>query len=159
MDEKDNFSIDQAGMWERIKETLAAKNAREVSEITGVTKQSAHDWQRGKTPSLEMLLGIASRGNVSLHWLVTGEGHRKANFLTKEQFAAIQKLAADNGITSEEQIARFVEESLASLDVLENSRSKTLRNFFRMFEEIETSERPTVANYLVRQIISESKNK
>lgn len=159
MSEEAKFSIDQAGMWGRIKETLDAKNAREVSEITGVTKQSAHDWQRGKTPSLEMLLTIASHGDVSLHWLVTGKGHRKATLLTKKQLSAIEKLAVDNGVTSEEQIAKFVEESLVNLDVLENSRSKTLQKFLRMFEEIETSERSTVADYLIREIISKSKNK
>lgn len=157
MDEENNFLIDQAGLWDRIKEALDAKNAREVSEITGVTKQSAHDWQRGKTPSLEMMLGIATRGNVSLHWLVTGKGHRKATLLNKKQSTAIEKLAAQNGISAEEQIAKFVEESLLNLKIIENSRSKTLRKFLSLFNEIESSERSAIAEYLIREILSQGK--
>lgn len=157
MNEENNFLIDQAGLWDRIKEALDAKNAREVSEITGVTKQSAHDWQRGKTPSLEMMLGIASRGNVSLHWLVTGQGHRKVTLLNRKQSAAIEKLAAQNGISLEEQIAKFVEESLENLKILENSRSKTLQKFLALFNEIESSERSAVAEYLIREIVSKTR--
>ncbi len=156
--EKD-LSVDQDKMWERIKETLKTGNAREIAGLMSVTKQAVYDWQRGATPSLEILLKIASAGKVSLHWLITGEGHRKASFLSKEHLKAVEKLAVSNGITFEEQAAKLIENSLINLDLLKDSRSKTLQKFLKLFEEIESSERSVVADYLIREIISKDKER
>lgn len=159
MKKENDLSIDQDKMWERIKETLNTENAREIAGLMSVTKQAVYDWQRGATPSLEILLKIASIGKVSLHWLITGEGHRKASFLSKEQLKAVEKLAAKNGITFEEQAAKLIENSLINLDLLKDSRSKTLQRFLKLFEEIESSERSVVADYLIREIVSKDKER
>lgn len=159
MKKEKDLSVDQDKLWERIKEALNSENAREIAGSMSVTKQAVYDWQRGATPSLKILLKIASIGKVSLHWLITGEGHRKASFLSEEQLKAVEKLAVANGITFEEQTAKLIESSLINLNLLKDSRSKTLQKFLKLFEEIESSERSTVADYLIREIISKSKEK
>lgn len=159
MRKENDLSVDQDKMWERIKETLDTENAREIAGLMSVTKQAVYDWQRGATPSLEILLKIASIGKVSLHWLITGEGHRKASFLSKEQLKAVEKLAVKNGITFEEQAAKLIENSLINLDLLKDSRSKTLQRFLKLFEEIGSSERSVIADYLIREIVSKDKER
>jgi hypothetical protein len=66
---------DPTAVFDRILQTLGAKNAPEAARTLGLSKQSVYDWQKS-VPGLDNLLRIAKSGNASLHWLLTGEGDK-----------------------------------------------------------------------------------
>jgi transcriptional regulator with XRE-family HTH domain len=60
-------------LWKRICESLDSETAPEIARKLGLSKQSVYEWQKGKMPSLEMLIKISESGNVSLDWLILGK--------------------------------------------------------------------------------------
>jgi hypothetical protein len=72
---KSKAIADPHTVFNRILDTLGAKNAAEAARTLGLSKQSVYDWRKS-VPGLENLLKIAQSGNASLHWLLTGEGER-----------------------------------------------------------------------------------
>jgi hypothetical protein len=96
-------SADAAAIFERILTCLDAKNAPDIARKLGLSKQSVYDW-RESVPSLENLIRIASSGNASLDWLVTGEGERRVS--TPAAFSIEEVL--------EEKIRRVVREEMQS---------------------------------------------
>ncbi|MDQ3821040.1 MAG: helix-turn-helix domain-containing protein, partial [Acidobacteriota bacterium] len=72
-------------LWERIQQAIGSSGAPETARIMGLAKPSVYDWQKGKMPGLDTLIRIARMGNVSLHWLITGEGPRTIDPSQKEE--------------------------------------------------------------------------
>ncbi len=75
---KSEVKPDYNGFFDRVKEAMELENAPKIAKRLGLEKQSVYGWSRGSLPRVETLSTIAEIGQVSLHWLITGEGPKKA---------------------------------------------------------------------------------
>ena len=67
--------------------------AKELTEKLQIGKSSITEWKNGKTkPSINSLIGISQIFDVSLDWLLTGDGERPKN---KEVASIEKKLSID----------------------------------------------------------------
>jgi len=64
------------GLWRRIMEALGAKTQREVAQKLGLSDASMTNWKQRGFISIDSLLSISELSDVSIHWLITGQGPR-----------------------------------------------------------------------------------
>lgn len=61
---------------DRCVQALKARNAHAVSKILGVSPNTVWLWGQGSLPRKDTLIRISRISNVSIHWLITGEGEK-----------------------------------------------------------------------------------
>lgn len=148
---RDDTNIDAEGLWSRVQQALGVQTAPEMANLLGVTKQAAYEWQKGKLPGMDMLLRIAAVKGVSIHWLVTGRGHKLITVIDRGDSELARELAEENGISIEEQIGELVGEALQSRGLVKEKRSKTLDSFIKSFDSLSHRERRRVASQLIHE--------
>lgn len=69
-----------SALWKRITTVCQSDNVAEIGRRFGVTRHAAYKWERGENPpELLKLIEFARSNNVSLDWLLTGEGPMEAS--------------------------------------------------------------------------------
>lgn len=131
--QESKLSADPPAIWIRIREALQLKTAPEIARKLGLSKQSVYEWQRS-VPGLDSLIAIAESGNVSLHWLITGQGPKKvgdagAINLTDVERKIIQKVADESGTKFDETLHKLLREALFKRG------SELLANFYDLSRE------------------------
>ncbi|HMV87638.1 MAG TPA: helix-turn-helix domain-containing protein [Blastocatellia bacterium] len=64
-------------LFQRLQEVFNTTNSAEIARQLGLERQTLYRWRDGRNiPSLENLYEITKCTNVSLHWLLTGEGEK-----------------------------------------------------------------------------------
>ena len=58
----------------RIQQYLGGKTAREIAEDTGVHPETVRRYLTGMPPSLEFVIALGRKYNLSLNWLLLGVG-------------------------------------------------------------------------------------
>lgn len=106
-------------------EACEAKTVADVARKLQVPHPTARNYvQEGRLPSAEILIRIADETNVSLDWLLLGEGHKtKSSIETASASIAelfepldrkvIQDIADAGGLSFEETVVHLVREALA----------------------------------------------
>jgi hypothetical protein len=153
------------GLWERIQQALGTSGAPETARIMGLAKPSVYDWQKGKMPGLDTLIRIARMGNVSLHWLITGEGPRTidqsqievSSFdnLRKTEREIIQRLAEEEGRSVQEQMSELIVEALIARGLVPNQQ-KAIKVILQTLEKTPQSRRYLVILELLRELSSKA---
>lgn len=152
-------------LWERIQQALGTSGAPETARIMGLAKPSVYDWQKGKMPGLDTLIRIARMGNVSLHWLITGEGPRKIDpneqevsgfdNLRKTEREIVQRLAEKEGRSIEEQINELIVEALIARGLVPDQH-KAIKVILQTLEKTPQSRRHLVILELLRELSSKA---
>lgn len=62
---------------ERIKQVLGGASARSFAKRAGVSDSTFRSILNGSRPTVDNLVSIARAGEVSVHWLATGEGPKR----------------------------------------------------------------------------------
>lgn len=77
----------------RIDTLLSEKNKRraDLSRETGIAVTTIRSWIKGSVPSAEAAYKIAKYFNVTLEWLLTGEGESPEAKPTTEEFSDTEK--------------------------------------------------------------------
>lgn len=150
-------------VWERIQQALGSSSAPETARIMGLTKPSVYDWQKGKLPGLDTLIKIARLGNVSLHWLITGEGSRTIiegrpeasafDHLRKTEREIVQRLAEQEGRSVEEQLSELVVEALIARGLVLDQQ-KAVSVIMQTLEQVPPARRRLIILRLLRELLN-----
>ena len=158
---KRQATSDSPDVWVRIQQSLECRGIPAVARKMELTRQSVHEWQKGKMPGLDTLIKIAALGDVSLHWLITGEGTRevifdktlrgKANVVqvafndTDRQL--MQMLAEEEGRSLEQQADRLIAEALIARGLVP-SRFEMFAPILEILDKLPISRRQKIAKSL-----------
>lgn len=101
-------------------ERFPGSNKDKIAEIMGVGNSAVTGWMQaeegGSYPKVKTLIEISEKTKCSLHWLLTGEGETSVDnleFLNPNERQIIERLAAEETLTSEEVINSLIIEALA----------------------------------------------
>jgi transcriptional regulator with XRE-family HTH domain len=150
MSKPDQLTVDYAGMWERIREALGAQTAPEVARALDLSRQTVYDWQKGKIPGLDTLVRIADLGNVSLHWLVTGEGPSSVHLVSGHLLEEVKRRAGESGVSVTEQLEEIIEAGVEGKRA-GPSAPKMGNLLLQMINALTPSERHTLLRKLQRE--------
>lgn len=80
----------------RLIETAGSDKPADISSLFDISYQAAKNYVNGKRlPDSRVLLRIAEKTEISIHWLLTGEGEKYVDDSTKEELLTIaEKLSA-----------------------------------------------------------------
>lgn len=81
------MKVNTSGVWERLQEAFGNAKPTKIASA-GVTEQSVYRWRDGDLPGLDTLIKIYELRNVSLHWLLIGEGPK---FIKEDKRAMLLK--------------------------------------------------------------------
>ena len=99
---------------ERLMEACGTREVAEIARLIGVEYQTAKNYIRGRLPAAEVLIAISRSTNVSIHWLLTGEGARQ-----------LQSIAAvEGGAEPEDAVEQLLLRALTRLKLERRSRQK-----------------------------------
>ncbi len=133
----------------RLMEACKAETVADVARKLQVPHPTARNYvHEGRLPSAEILLRIAAETNVSLDWLLLGEGPKDKSDLqpASRSFAGlfepldrnvIQEMADAGGITFEEMVGHLVREALAMKGIGEMPQMLPVPVFEMMSEDLE----------------------
>lgn len=73
---KNNFNINGTDIYNRISYLIKNKNLQnnDLYKKVGITRQHLARWKKGSLPSVDILYSISNELNISLEWLLTGNG-------------------------------------------------------------------------------------
>lgn len=125
------MKLDSDNFFSRLSEALGTENVLEIAEKIGIKKQSVYLWQKGGWPSFDTLSVILELSNVSLDWLLTGEGEK---YLSKRIRHAEQMASAERGILANSGLAVSAPQlitlpvvaTLANNQLLSNQKERTM---------------------------------
>ena len=153
-------------LWKRIQQALGTSGVPETASVVGLTKPSVYDWQKGKPPSLDTLIKIARLGNVSLHWLITGEGEKAVapgggdetvyGILRKSEREIVRRLASAEGQSAQEQVSELVIEALIARGLI-SGHEKVVKTALAAIEQVPRSRRNVLLLQLIRELASEQR--
>lgn len=151
------------GLWERIQQALGTSGVPETARVMGLTKPSVYDWQKGKMPGLDTLVKIARVANVSLHWLITGEGSRSVfpsqesasvfEHLRKTEREIVQRLADEEGHSLQEEMSELIAEALIARGLVPDQQ-KAITDILRAVEQTPRSRRHLLLLRLLQELSS-----
>ena len=75
--EKSGVILDSAGFFKRVCLVLSTESTTEIGRRVGLSKSAINLWKKGQMPggtTLEGVVRVANVANVSLEWLLTGQG-------------------------------------------------------------------------------------
>ena len=73
--------------WTRVVAVFETDKVQEIADSVGISYQSVRNWKLGELPGINMLMQIAALRNVSIHYLLTGEGPRSRSQLVDSLLA------------------------------------------------------------------------
>jgi transcriptional regulator with XRE-family HTH domain len=121
---------------ERFKDTfllIGDVTAADIARRLGVTHATATNYLEGRVPNGEVLAKIANKTNVSLNWLLTGEGKAYPDEsldvglpLTSEARRVVRQMAASQDHSFAEQVALLVQQALELQGFVKDSGVRTL---------------------------------
>lgn len=105
------------GFLDRLRTAFKGETIEKIAEILGYNnKQTVYKWGRGETkPELDKLLLINEKTQVSLHWIITGEGSPTVGSkgtlhltVTEEVLHILKDEAAGEGRTVEDMATHLL---------------------------------------------------
>ncbi|WP_457663152.1 helix-turn-helix domain-containing protein [Sinorhizobium medicae] len=88
---------------------------KRLSELIDVPRRTLGHWLTGTQPKPEHLQKIADVTGVQLHWLITGEGPKKEDPISKAMQRLLKLSENPGGLTNDEVAERYEEEFRAGM--------------------------------------------
>ena len=118
---------EKGGFTQRLHKIFSNASMAEIARQLDLPHATIRNYFAGRLPSPEVLIRIAEKTNVSLNWLLTGQG---------EVYAGAPKVATLDALL-EDKIAEIVEKRLLSFE-LRNAKTPE-KNSFQNFFDIEVA--------------------
>lgn len=109
-----NFStnVENESFVIRFIEAMGTKEPAEVQRKLGVSYQAAKNYLHGRMPAADVLVKIAAETDISLHWLLTGEGNKYISLAEMVAFTSDDESEdqdQDQGVNSKQIRVSFSE--------------------------------------------------
>lgn len=126
---------------ERLQEAFAAASMAEIARRLGLPHATVRNYFNGRLPAADILGKIADETNVSLNWLLTGNGPRyvaadtlprgeSSVYFGEKEREIIDELAMEAGRSFDEQVRELVLESLIGRGLISNEVQGANLTFF-----------------------------
>lgn len=129
----------------RLKEACASTKTAEIARKLEIPYQTVKNYLSGRLPAAEVLIAISSSTNVSIHWLLTGEGpkilgpfidsevesenaDKKLHIdLPEDIFSQVKEEADGEGKTIEEIVIQLIDEAANQRAVMDLRIERALK--------------------------------